>query len=109
MAKGTATAKTIENISGATPYLIRLPTGRAWIDYDEEADVLYVSLRRPQRATDTELLEDQGILLRYRGKELVGLTILDASKRRKGSKKQNKVGGPLPKPLSLREKENSRP
>ena len=87
MAKGTVTAKTIEEISEAVPYLIRLPTGRAWIDYDQEADVLYVSLRRPQKATNTELLEDQGILLRYRGKDLVGLTILDASKRGETSKK----------------------
>ena len=88
MAKETATAKTIEDISEAVPYLIHLPTGRAWIDYDHEADVLYVSLNRPQQATDTELLEDQGILLRYRGKELVGVTVLEASKRRKADKKK---------------------
>lgn len=25
-----------------------------WIDYDEEADVLYISFRRPQKATDTK-------------------------------------------------------
>lgn len=57
-----------------------LPTGRSWIDYDQEADVLYISLTRPQKATDTKFLEEQGMLLRYRGKELVGVTILDASK-----------------------------
>ena len=51
-----------------------------WIDYDEEADVLYISFRRPQKATDTEMTED-GILLRYKDDELVGITILDASKR----------------------------
>ena len=88
MAKGAAEAKAIEEISGAVPYLVRIPTGRAWIDYDQEADVLYVSLKRPQKATDTELLEDQGILLRYRGKELVGVTILEASKRGKADKKK---------------------
>jgi uncharacterized protein YuzE len=82
MAKRTAVAKTIDEISGALPHLIRLPQGKAWIDYDEEADVLYVSLKRPQKATDTELLADRGILLRYRDKELVGLTVLDASKHR---------------------------
>lgn len=87
MAKGTATAKTIEDISEAVPYLVLLPSGRTWIDYDREADVLYVSLKRPQKATDTEFLEDRGILLRYRGKELVGITILDASKRKKNHKK----------------------
>lgn len=88
MVKGTAAAKTVEEISEALPHLIRLPAGRTWIDYDQEADVLYVSLKRPQKATDTELLEDQGILLRYRGKELVGVTILEASKRGKNGKKK---------------------
>ncbi|MBI3014892.1 MAG: DUF2283 domain-containing protein [Candidatus Tectomicrobia bacterium] len=86
MAKRTAAAKTVEEISGALPHLIRLPTGRAWIDYDQEADVLYISLKRPQKATDTEYLEDEGILLRYRGKELVGVTVLGASKRGKKGK-----------------------
>jgi uncharacterized protein YuzE len=81
MAKSLA-AKAVEEISGALPHLIRLPQGKAWIDYDHEADVLYVSLKRPQKATDTKFLSDKGILLRYRGKELVGLTVLDASKPR---------------------------
>jgi len=34
-----------------------------WVDYDKEADVLYVSFKRPQRATDSEMLEN-GIILR---------------------------------------------
>jgi len=93
MAQGATTAKTIAEISEAVPHLIRLPAGRAWIDYDREADVLYISLRRPQKATDTELLDDEGILLRYRGKELVGITILDASQRRKSRKKTDKLPG----------------
>ncbi len=83
MAKRTAVAQAIDEISGALPHLIRLPQGRAWIDYDEEADVLYVGLKRPQKATDTKFLADKGILLRYRAKELVGVTVLDASKPRK--------------------------
>ncbi len=44
------------------------------------ADTLYVSFNRPQQATDSEMLEN-GVLLRYKDKELVGVTILDASKR----------------------------
>ncbi|MDY6867960.1 MAG: DUF2283 domain-containing protein [Chloroflexota bacterium] len=51
-----------------------------WIDYDDETDVLYISFQRPQKATDTEMT-DEGILLRYRGEQLVGITILDASTR----------------------------
>ena len=64
----------------ALPYLIRFPSRRFWVDYDEEADVLYISFRRPQKATDSEMSEE-GILLRYRGKELVGVTVLDVSAR----------------------------
>jgi len=51
-----------------------------WIDYDEKADVLYISFRRPQKATDTEMTKE-GILLRFKDNELVGITILDAIKR----------------------------
>jgi uncharacterized protein YuzE len=72
--------------SEAVPHL--LPHKKAWIDYDEEADVLYISLKRPQKATDTKLLAEKGISLHYRAKELVGVTVLDASKPRRGSKRR---------------------
>ena len=67
-------------IFDAVPYLIRFPSQRFWVDYDKEADVLYISFRRPQKATDSEMT-DEGIMLRYRGDELVGITILDVSAR----------------------------
>lgn len=82
----TAAARTVERITAAIPHLIRLPEGRLWVDYDREADVLYISLKRPQRATDT--VDCDGILLRYRGKELVGVTVLNASKRRSRGKRR---------------------
>lgn len=64
----------------AVPLLIDFPVQRFWVDYDSEADVLYISFQRPQKATDTEMTDD-GILLRYRDDQLVGITILDASTR----------------------------
>ena len=70
----------VPKIAQAIPYLIDFPAHRFWVDYDEEADVLYIGFKQPQKATNTEMT-DEGILLRYRGKELVGLTILDASTR----------------------------
>jgi uncharacterized protein YuzE len=57
------------------------PAAKLWLDYDVEADVLYISIKRPQKATDTVEADGGGILLHYRGKELVGITVLDASKR----------------------------
>ena len=51
-----------------------------WVDYDADADVLYIAFERPQRATDSELRDD-GVILHRRGKQIVGVTILDASER----------------------------
>ena len=73
--------KTLGEVYGLIPHLIKLPETKMWIDYDKEADVLYVSFKRPQRATDSEML-DNGVLLRYRDDDLVGITILEASKVR---------------------------
>ena len=68
------------SLSRAVPFLIGFPASRFWVDYDKEADVLYISFARPQEATDTEMT-DEGLLLRYRDSQLVGVTILDASTR----------------------------
>jgi len=84
MAGKALTHQTIQHLFDAIPHLLSLPSEKLRFDYDQEADVLYVSLDRPQQATDTEYVDDQGLLLRYRGKDLVGVTILDASKRRSG-------------------------
>ncbi|OIP36326.1 hypothetical protein AUJ95_09515 [Candidatus Desantisbacteria bacterium CG2_30_40_21] len=64
----------------ATPHLLKFPTKRFWTDYDQEADILYISFDRPQKATDSEML-DNGVLLRYCGVKLVGMTVLEASQR----------------------------
>ena len=60
--------------------MLRLPTQQVWVDYDEEADVLYMSFRRPQKATKTIEI-DEDILLRKDGKAVVGLTILNAKSK----------------------------
>jgi len=80
MAKEALSRETLQEVFRATHHILRLPAARMWLDYDKEADVLYISFNRPQRATESEMLEN-GILLRHRDDELVGITILDASKR----------------------------
>ena len=70
----------LKEIFAATPHLIKMPAKKMWIDYDDEVDVLYISFQRPQRATDSEML-DNGILLRYRSETLVGITVFEASSR----------------------------
>jgi len=73
-------AQVLDSVFQAIPFLTGLPVRRFWVDYDQEADVLYISFARPQKATDTKMTDD-GILMRYCGKQLVGVTVLDASAR----------------------------
>jgi len=58
----------------------RTPDGHLWSSYDTEADVVYVNFKKPARATDSELT-DEDVIVRYEGDEIVGYTILHASKR----------------------------
>ena len=52
-----------KEVNELVSHLIKMPQTKMWVDYDKEADVLYVSFKRPQRATDSEMLEN-GIILR---------------------------------------------
>jgi len=36
----------IKEVFKATPHLLKFPERRMWIDYDEGADVLYISFKR---------------------------------------------------------------
>jgi uncharacterized protein YuzE len=49
-----------------------------WLDYDEEADVLYIHFADEADSTHSEMRED-GVILDYKGNNLVGVTILEAS------------------------------
>jgi len=49
-------------------------------NYDEEADVLYLNFKRPNHADDSELL-DNDVIVRYENDEIVGMTIMNASKK----------------------------
>jgi uncharacterized protein YuzE len=80
MAIADLRALDLTRILKAVPRLARFPMKQMWLDYDAEADVLYISFRRPQHATDSEMRED-GVIVHRRGKQVVGLTILDASSR----------------------------
>ncbi len=71
----------VEEIVRLTPQLLRVPYKRIWYSYDEEADVLYLSFKKPSHADDSELTDDD-ILIRYEKGEIVGITVLHASKRK---------------------------
>jgi len=75
MAKTVNGRGVVKEVFEAMPHLKRLPSDHFWVDYDREADVLYVSFDRPQRATDS-VMQDDNVLLRYRGRKLVGITVI---------------------------------
>ncbi|MBW1745724.1 MAG: DUF2283 domain-containing protein [Deltaproteobacteria bacterium] len=79
-AVNTANKEIIDSCLGLLSELAKLPVKHIWVDYDEDADVLYLSFRKPQRAKKT-VERDDDILIRTDGDKIVGITILDASSR----------------------------
>lgn len=73
-------AAEVEKVSALVPHLLGIPHKKIWVDYDEEADVLYVNFKRPSRADDSELTDDDVIIRREKG-EVVGMTFLNVTKR----------------------------
>ena len=45
------------------------------VDYDKESDVLYISVGKPKEADDT-MEPQEGVVIRTRKGELVGITII---------------------------------
>jgi uncharacterized protein YuzE len=71
----------VKEIINLTPKLLNIPFKRVWYNYDEEADVMYLNFKKPSRSDDSELTDDD-IIIRYEKGEIVGITILHASKRK---------------------------
>ncbi|MEK7399830.1 MAG: DUF2283 domain-containing protein [Candidatus Poribacteria bacterium] len=61
-----------------------MPFKHIWSSYDEEADVLYLNFKKPSRADDSELTDDD-IIIRYENGEVIGITVLHASQRKRGN------------------------
>jgi uncharacterized protein YuzE len=70
----------VKRILELVPELVGMPYPRMWTTYDREADVLYINFKKPSHADDSELTDDD-IIIRYEQGDVVGITILNASKR----------------------------
>lgn len=70
----------LERVLTVVPQVLQLHQNNIWFSYDEEADVLYVNFKKPNLADDSELL-DNDVIVRYEGEEVVGMTIMNASKK----------------------------
>ncbi len=73
----------VEKILALVPESLKIPRDRMWMTYDKDADILYINFKKPSHADDSELTEDDAII-RYEKGEVVGITILNASKRKAG-------------------------
>jgi len=71
----------IKNIMTLVPDLLGVPYPRIWTAYDKEADVLYINFKKPSHADDSELTDDDTII-RYEKGEVIGFTILNASRKK---------------------------
>jgi len=72
---GTAELKEIQT---ALPYFLKHKT--VWSSYDSEADVLYLHFKKTNIADNSEMTKDE-IIIRYENNEIIGITILNASKK----------------------------
>jgi uncharacterized protein YuzE len=71
----------VKDLASIVLRMLNIRHKRIWYSYDEEADVLYLNFKKPSHADDSELTEDD-IIIRYEKGEVVGITILHASKRK---------------------------
>ncbi|MER3459363.1 MAG: hypothetical protein C4309_12695 [Chloroflexota bacterium] len=82
----------MKEIVNLTPQLLSIPFKRIWYSYDEEADVLYLNFKKPSHADDSELTDDD-IIIRYEEGEIVGITVLHASKRKQPRDNSVQIAG----------------
>ena len=65
--------------------VIALSPDKMEVEYDKEADVLYISFSPGMAADDSELT-DNDIIIRYKNRKIIGLTVLHFSERRRQKK-----------------------
>ena len=77
-----------KNLLDITRKILDKKENLSW-DYDEEADVLYISIGEPQKAVGVDIGE--GAVVRYREDtgEVVGLTLIGVKERLLNSLKKN--------------------
>jgi len=80
METGALNREMVDSYLGLSSKLARLAVRHMWVDYDQEADVLYLSFRKPQRAKKTVEMDDD-VLIRTDNDQIVGITIMNASSR----------------------------
>jgi uncharacterized protein YuzE len=70
-------ATEITTIKSMIPYFLKHKS--LWVNYDQETDTLYLHFKKPNRA-DNSIMEDDHTIVRYENDEVIGVTLLYASK-----------------------------
>ena len=56
---------------------IILPTNISWVEYEADADLLYIALKEKPQSTHSDDDAENGIIFDYEGNELVAIEILN--------------------------------
>jgi uncharacterized protein YuzE len=65
-------------IKSILPWFMKQKT--VWANYDEQADVLYLHFKKPNHADHSEMTDDD-MIIRYENDEIIGVTVLNVSKK----------------------------
>jgi uncharacterized protein YuzE len=69
----------VEDLLKMLPAVAHAPGRSMHVSYDAGADVLYITFDKGRAADDSELT-DENVIVRYDGEEVIGYTILNASR-----------------------------
>jgi uncharacterized protein YuzE len=58
---------------------VSLPPGELWLDYQDDVDTLYISLKEETHPTHSKSDVDDMVVFDYEGEELVGIEIMDVT------------------------------
>jgi len=68
----------IQDIKNMLPYFLKYK--KIWVDYDKEVDIMYMHFKKPNHADNSEVTDDD-MIIRYEKGEIIGVSLLNASKR----------------------------
>lgn len=66
-----------EELLSAARQRVALPAGEFWLDYQDDVDTLYLSLKERAHPTHSKSDVEELVVFDYEGEELVGIEIMD--------------------------------
>ncbi len=66
-----------EELLAAARGRVSLPPGELWLDYQDDVDTLYISLKEKTNPIHSKSDVDDLVVFDYEGEELVGIELMD--------------------------------